>query len=1045
MSLLDEWETGGQPYGDVRHELDPVLSDEGSDTELASPKASAPHVIFSVETVERHLARGRGAVTAMAVASDIIVVVTSRAWLLRYDLSQGTAPILEVELSKAAGARAKRVWMDAEAHHMVVCVALGGGPSGPPPSQETHYLHARWKKSRVISKLKNLDLSCLAWDPTHTSEASTGEVVVGSEKGTVHTFTVEERDKKEGAVKLVYDMSERREAVRGAAQQPLARARTLLLLSTPTRLFVFVGSGTASEVLSTYPPEPADLTSFLEGGEGGSGGELYLHTAPGADKADTLAWYRGGAVQLASLALDLASPPDSNLDYLTQMEIVPLPTGLASSETPPALAMTQYHVLVLAGGRIAVFNQISGSLVQEIRLAPRLGPGPASQALGLATDDMAGATFCYTGDAVHEVVARDEARDMWHVYLERGRFIEAFRCCSNQAQRDAVSVAEAQAAYQAGDLLRAAGLYGRVASPSPSFQELALKFVEAAAPDALQAFLLARLTSLPPHDKAQATMVATWLTELYLDQINRALLEERHTEAPPGAATPTPGGRAQGAGAGAGAGGGGGGSAAGGGEEGEEEPSRLDQLVGQLRSFMKRHCESLDPNVTVSLLASYGRLDDLMHYAQLRQDHEAVLEYLTQRGDAAGALAVLRAPGVSHQLFYKFAPALIPLDPHATVEGWIGLQPPLEPRRLVPALLRCGEAGAPPLMRQEAIRYVDFCIRHLASTDPAIHNLAVSLYSGEEDDAALLAHLASARDPLGVPLYDPQYALRLARQWGRRRASIALFCELGMLEDAVKLALTVDLDTAAAVAARPLEDEPLQRKLWLIMARHLISTADAEGGNPAASIGRVNEFLKQAGGLVKIEDILPLFPDFVQIDNFKEAICESLEEYNAQIERLKMEMADATRIADALRKDMALLERRQATLDASEPCAKCGRAVGAPPAKPSAMPGGVEMARFYLFPTGNAFHGVCLLEEVRETAPAPQAARINSLLLQLSQGAHEGTKGSGGGSSSRAQLLASLEEEIGVEDPYCGESVIRQIHSPFIEASEQDAIRSWQV
>jgi hypothetical protein len=69
----------------------------------------------------------------------------------------------------------------------------------------------------------------------------------------------------------------------------------------------------------------------------------------------------------------------------------------------------------------------------------------------------------------------------------------------------------------------------------------------------------------------------------------------------------------------------------------------------------------------------------------------------------------------------------------------------------------------------------------------------------------------------------------------------------------------------------------------------------------AVSIGRVNEFLKQAGGLVKIEDILPLFPDFVQIDNFKEAICESLEEYNAQIERLKLEMADATRIADALR------------------------------------------------------------------------------------------------------------------------------------------------
>jgi hypothetical protein len=72
-------------------------------------------------------------------------------------------------------------------------------------------------------------------------------------------------------------------------------------------------------------------------------------------------------------------------------------------------------------------------------------------------------------------------------------------------------------------------------------------------------------------------------------------------------------------------------------------------------------------------------------------------------------------------------------------------------------------------------------------------------------------------------------------------------------------------------------------------------------GKGGHSIERVNEFLTRAGGLVKIEDILPLFPDFVQIDNFKDAICASLEDYNNQIEALKGEMEDATAIADALR------------------------------------------------------------------------------------------------------------------------------------------------
>ena len=36
--------------------------------------------------------RGRGQVTAVATAMDVVIVVTSRAFLLRYDLSQGMTP-----------------------------------------------------------------------------------------------------------------------------------------------------------------------------------------------------------------------------------------------------------------------------------------------------------------------------------------------------------------------------------------------------------------------------------------------------------------------------------------------------------------------------------------------------------------------------------------------------------------------------------------------------------------------------------------------------------------------------------------------------------------------------------------------------------------------------------------------------------------------------------------------------------------------------------------------------------------------------------------
>jgi hypothetical protein len=48
-----------------------------------------------------------------------------------------------------------------------------------------------------------------------------------------------------------------------------------------------------------------------------------------------------------------------------------------------------------------------------------------------------------------------------------------------------------------------------------------------------------------------------------------------------------------------------------------------------------------------------------------------------------------------------------------------------------------------------------------------VANLAVALLSLEADEARLLEFLGRARNPLGRPLFDPKYALRLARERDR--------------------------------------------------------------------------------------------------------------------------------------------------------------------------------------------------------------------------------------------------------------------------------------
>lgn len=74
---------------------------------------------------------------------------------------------------------------------------------------------------------------------------------------------------------------------------------------------------------------------------------------------------------------------------------------------------------------------------------------------------------------------------------------------------------------------------------------------------------------------------------------------------------------------------------------------------------------------------------------------------------------------------------------------------------------------------------------------------------------------------------------------------------------------------------------------------------------------------------------------------------------------------------------MAKLEQRAGTLSEAEPCASCGRPVGEAAAEAEASN---KLPPYFLFPSGNAFHGSCLAREVLELAPQTQRQRLHRLL-----------------------------------------------------------------
>ena len=102
--------------------------------------------------------------------------------------------------------------------------------------------------------------------------------------------------------------------------------------------------------------------------------------------------------------------------------------------------------------------------------------------------------------------------------------------------------------------------------------------------------------------------------------------------------------------------------------------------------------------------------------------------------------------------------------------------------------------------------------------------------------------------------------------------------------------------------------------------------------------------------LLKIDDLLPWFPDFVVIDKYKDRIISSLRDYNDQIDDLKQEMEKFTLSAEQIRKEIRGLKTRHGDLRGDQMCELCDQAI---------------LSRvFYLFPCSHAFHADCLLTEV---------------------------------------------------------------------------------
>ncbi|GAP86433.1 putative vacuolar membrane protein pep3 protein [Rosellinia necatrix] len=934
--------------------------------------------IFDIEPVQLQFSIAADFVAAQ-VANNVLVLALSNGRILRIDLNR-PEDIDDIDLPKRVSEVGviSRMFLDPTASHLLICTSLG----------ENYYLHTQSRQPRPLSRLRGVAIESVAWNPSLPT-STTREILIGASDGNIYETFIEPSAefyrKEEKFLKSLQKLPDG--PITGLWVDNLGGkvdARRIVIC-TQSRLFHLVGrvgrsghegggsiyskifdaeqpvthevsrSSTAAPSALAISPDPPDSATY----EG---------TVP--DRA--FAWLSPQGIYHGKLLTsptnhDLGNKVYSEAKMLQRSQIVP---RKSSTEVIDATILTQWHIVYLVGDHIIATNRLTGSVVYN---QPILEHG--QRALGLYIDQQKNTFWLFTSQDIFEIVVRDEDRDIWQIMLQRQQFDTAMQYAHTIAQRDAVATASGDYLAEKGLYIEAAGVYGKSNKP---FEDVALSFIDNGQNDALRKYLLTKLTTYKKSHVMQRMMIATWLIEVFMAKLN-SLEDTIAVEAE-----------------------------AAGDRHTAQSRQELDAVREEFHNFVEKHKSDLDRKTVYDIISSHAREEELLFFANTINDYNYELSYWVQRERWADALKVLKKQ-TDPDVFYRYSSVLMTHAAHELVEILMR-HATLEPRKIIPALLDYNRNFGGALSQNQALRYLQYVINQLQSTDAAVHNTLISIYASHESKAesGLLAYLESQGDE---PNFDPDFALRLCIQHKRTLSCVHIYTNMGQYIQAVDLALSHnEVEYAAIIADRPTSNPALRKKLWLAVARRVISQSNG--------IKTAIEFLKRCD-LLKIEDLIPFFPDFVVIDDFKEEICTALEEYSHNIDGLKKEMDESSQTAANIKIDIAALDHRYAIVEPGEKCYVCN------------LP--LLSRQFFVFPCQHAFHSDCLGRKVLEQAGVSKSRRIRECQISISKGLVSGAQ--------KDAMVAELDALVASACILCSDYAIKRIDEPFV--GPDDDVHEW--
>lgn len=360
-----------------------------------------------------------------------------------------------------------------------------------------------------------------------------------------------------------------------------------------------------------------------------------------------------------------------------------------------------------------------------------------------------------------------------------------------------------------------------------SFESVSLGFVSGVDATTLTTYLSKTVCSLSRKHKSQQVMICTWLLELLLVKVVHA----------------------------------------------------LDITFGHAEYvLLLRHARSLPSKTACQFISSQECSSGAVRYAEkINAVHHLVMHFICEHSwtDILNLLKYQELEELE-ELFYDTSLVLLINSSSPTAQMW-ACHPRLHISKFMPGLIRndiLHAAGAPNC---ELVRQM-------------IHFFSKSSVCESSIKRYLLSHIVDVVDVIlsylnmgSSNLFDVQYALRICHSRSQCSVCAWAYVYLGMYEEATNFALTFDIALARTFADLPEVPLWLKMILWLEVAKHIIN-------DQSLALSESSRILDESP-LLSLEEILPLFPDFVVIDTFKSELSGSIDGYDRNLKSLRTEMA----------------------------------------------------------------------------------------------------------------------------------------------------------